>query len=94
MVVIASCARRFHAAVQKSFHGKGGDGLACCDYQYAASRQIADKAFAGSSGDQDLHVVERMGGAMIVSVDGHVGIKIKSLHFTRRFLSVGKLISR
>jgi hypothetical protein len=50
---------------------------------------MLDKACSGTAGDQHIHAVEGVCGAMIEAMDGHVGIKIESFNFAGRFLSVG-----
>lgn len=50
---------------------------------------MTNKAFTRTTGDEYIHVVKWMSSAMIVAMNGHIGIKIKALDFPRRFLAIG-----
>jgi hypothetical protein len=88
MVVIATCAGRFHTACDEGFHRHDGIVFFSCDHQHSACSQVLDKACSGTAGDQHIHAVEGVCGAMIEAMDGHVGIKIEPLNFAGQILSV------
>ena len=50
---------------------------------------MADKALAGTAGDQHIHAVKRVRGLMIVAMDRHRRVEIESFDFTQRRLSIG-----
>lgn len=78
----------FHAACKECRYGQLGNALVSRHNLHAACCQMADKPFTCTPGDQYLHAVKRMCVFMTIAMDSHIGIKIESIDFPRRRLSI------